>query len=273
MEKQSHMNSRLTPLLCALAVATAARADFPLEDMGSASLGLQYGLAFRGQNITDAIVPSYETIHTLSIAYAPVPYAALQAGIGLDAFDVETRNSVGFQGDFGLSPVFGLLLASPYFALDYLRVTGGSRFLFLNSEDEKGYRYSALVSNPYLGIAFSPSAYFDAEAGFRGHLVDGTMQGPGKTEKTFANDDIGRGYMTLTVKSPAEGAFLSLDLDMSPNFDADWSNGPREAQVGVSFGAILGGKANRAKSKESPGYFPAYSEMKDKQDKMSEEIE
>jgi hypothetical protein len=273
MEKQSHMNSRFAPLLCALAIASAAHADFPLEDMGSASLGIQYGLAFRGQDITAANVPSYETIHTLSIAYAPVPYIALQAGVGLDAFDVETRNAIGFQGDFGISPVFGVLMASPYFALDLLRVTGGARFLYLNSEDDKGYRYSALVANPYLGIAFSPSGYFDVEAGVRGHLVEGTMHGPGNTEGTFANDEIGRGYLTLTVKSPSEGAFLSLDLDMSPSVDSDWANGPREAQVGVSFGAILGGRVKPARAKDASGYFPGFSDMKDRQDKMAEEIE
>jgi hypothetical protein len=256
-----------------LALSAASRADFPIEDMDSKSLALQYGLAFRGQNITVANVPSHETIHTLSIAYAPAPYVALQAGVGLDAFDVETRNSIGFQGDFGISPLFGVVLSSPTFAQDFLRVSGGSRFLYLNSEDEKGFRYSALVSNPFLGIVFSPTRFFDFETGIRAHLVDGTMHGPNGSEQTFANEDIGRGYATFTVKSPADGAFLSLDLDMSPSIDTDWTNGPKEAQIGVSFGAILGGRAKPAKTKESPGYFPAYSEMKDKQDKMSEEIE
>lgn len=256
-----------------LALVTAARADFPIQDMDSKSLALQYGLAFRGQNITEALVPSHETIHALSIAYAPVPYVALQAGVGLNAFDVETRNAVGFQGDFGISPLFGIVLASPYFALDYLKATGGARFLYLNSEDDKGYRYSAFVSNPFLGLVFSPSGFFDLEAGVRAHLMEGTMHGPGNLERTFANDDIGRGYLTATVKSPADGVFLSFDVDMSPSVDSDWSRGPREAQVGVSFGVIMGGARKPARAKESPGYFPAYSEMKDKQDKMSEEIE
>jgi hypothetical protein len=275
MGTEMRLNMKSCPTLCAvmLALAAPARADFPIEDMGPRSLGIQYGLAFRGQNITSAIVPSHETLHLLSLAYAPVPYASIQAGIGIDAFDVETRNSVGFQGDFGISPAVGLVLATPYFAMDFLKGTGGIRALFLNSRNDQGYRYSAVVSNPFLGLVFSPSGYFDAEAGVRAHLMDGTMRGPGKVEQSFANDDIGRGYVTLTVKSPMDGAFLSVDLDMSPSIDADWTNGPQEAQVGISFGAILGGKAKPAKVKESPGYFPAYQEMKDKQDKMSEEIE
>lgn len=269
------MKASLLTLLFTLAVALvpAARADFPLEDMGPKSLGLQYGLAFRGQNITEAIVPSHETIHTLNLAYTPIPFVSLQAGIGLDAFDVETRNAIGFQGDYGISPVFGFVLATPYFAMDYLKATGGARFLYLNSEDEKGYRYSAFVSNPFMGLVFSPSGYFDLEAGVRGHLVEGTMNGPGNVEQPFANDDIGRGYITATVKSPADGAFLSLDVDMSPSVDSDWSRGPSEAQVGVSFGVIMGGRPRPVRTKETSGYFPAYSEMKDKQDKMSEEIE
>src|SRR6187549_3085400 len=98
MEKHLNMKSRLSPFGCAcaclLALAAAARADFPLQDMGPESLGLQYGLSFRGQNITDAKVPSHETIHTLSLAYTPIPFVSIQAGIGLDAFDVETRKAV-----------------------------------------------------------------------------------------------------------------------------------------------------------------------------------
>lgn len=273
MENRLNMKSCFATCAGLLAMATAAFADFPIQDMGPQSLGIRYGLAFRGQNITVENVPSHEIIHSLTLAYAPVPYASVQAGVGLDAFDVETRNGVGFQGDFGICPAFGIVLASPYFALDLLRGTGGARFLYMNSGDDKGFRYSAFISNPFLGVVFSPSPLFDLEAGIRAHFVDGIMRGPGGSERNFANDDIGRVYATFTVKSPAEGAFLSLDLDASPNVDTDWSQGPREAQIGISFGAILGGRAKPAKAADTPGYFPAYREMKEKQDRMSEEIE
>ncbi len=272
MDKHLNMKSLLITAASCLALASPAQAEFPTEDMGSQSLALQYGIAFRGQNITTANVPSHETIHSLYLAYAPVPYLSVEAGVGLDRFDVETRKSVGFQGDFGISPLFGFTLSSPYFAYDILRVAGGARFLYLNSEDDRSFRYSGLISNPFLGMLVSPSGFFDFEAGARAHLVDGTMSGPSGPSKAFANPDILRGYLTLTAKSPADGAFLSLDLDVGPSVTSDWSHGPREAQVGVSFGAILGGRTKPPRAKDTTGHFPAYSEMKDKQDKMAEEI-
>lgn len=255
-----------------LSMATAAHAAFPIEDMGSMSLGLQYGLAFRGQQITTADVPSHETLHSFSLAYTPIPYLSLEAGVGLDRFDVESSKSVSFHGEYGISPSFGLVAASPYFALDLVRVAAGYRGLYLNSEDDRGFRYSGFVSSPFLGLVVSPSGYFDFESGVRGHLLDGTMQGPGSPEQGFANGEIIRGYATFTVKSPAEGAFLSLDIDVSPAFNSNWANGPREAQVGVSFGAILGRQTKPEPVKDATGRFPAYSDMKEMQRKMAEEI-
>jgi hypothetical protein len=259
---------------CMLAMATATHAAFPTEDMGPMSLGLQYGLAFRGQNITSAAVPSHETLHSLSLAYAPIPYLSIEAGVGLDRFDVETVKSVGFQGEYGISPLFGLVLTSPYFALDLVRVAAGYRGLYLNSEDDRGFRYSGLISNPFLGVVVSPSGFIDIEAGARVHLIDGVMSGPSTSEEAFANGDALRAYATFTVKSPADGAFLSLDIDMSPAVTSDWSQGPREAQVGISFGALLGGKPKTINAKEptATGYFPAYSEMKETQRKMADEV-
>ncbi|MEO6096777.1 MAG: hypothetical protein ABIW76_14195 [Fibrobacteria bacterium] len=249
-----------------------ALAAFPTEDMGSMSLGLQYGFAFRGQNITAAAAPSHETIHTLSLAYAPIPYLSIEAGIGLDRFDVETSKSVRFDGEYGLSPLFGLVVKSPYFALDFVRIAAGYRGLYLNSEDDRGYRYSGTISSPFLGAVVSPSGFFDIEAGARGHIVDGAMSGPSTSEQVFANEEILRGYATFTVKSPTDGAFLSLDIDISPAFTSDWADGPREAQVGISFGAILGGQAKPEPAKDATGRFPAYSEMKETQRKMADEI-
>jgi hypothetical protein len=272
IEKQRDMKTLLITLASVIAMTTATRAEFPIEDMGSMSLGLQYGMAFRGQNITTAAVQSHETLHTLCLAYAPIPYLSLEAGLGLDRFDVEANKSVSFHGEYGISPLFGLVLTTPYFASDLIRVAAGYHGLYMNSEDDRGFRYSGLISNPFLGLVLSPSGYFDVEVGARGHFLEGQMQGPSSSELSFANGEILRGYAAFTVKSPADGAFLTLDVDMSPSVTTDWSHGPSEAQVGVSFGAILGGKPKPAKSKEPTGYFPAYSEMKDKQDKMSEEI-
>ena len=262
----------LKSLAIAAMLAAVSQAAFPTEDMDVSSLGLQYGLAFRGQNITHADVPSYETIHTLTLGYAPIPYVEAEAGIGLDQLTVQTTKSVGFRGDYGFSPSFGLALSSPYFA-DLARITGGVRTLYLNSEDAKGFRYSGFITNPFLGAVFSPSGYCDVEFGARMHLMDGTMQGPSGGEQPFANQDAFRGYLGVTLKSPTDRVFLTLDLDASPDLDSDWSHGPREAQVGVSFGAMLGWKKQSNAGQDSSAYFPDFPALKEKLKKMAGEVE
>ena len=259
-------------LAVTLAVAGVSRAEFPIQDMGPRSLGLQYGLTFRGQGITSANIPSHETVHCLRLGYAPIPFLALEAGLGLDKLTVDRNRSVQFRGEYGFSPTFGFTLVTPPL-FEILRLVGGSKALYLNSEDDRGFSYSGLISNPFLGAVVSPSGYFDIQAGGRLHLVDGTMRGPAGMESAFANQEVGRGYIAFTLKSPSEKAFLTLDLDFSPEIDMDWADGPREAAVGISFGTLLGWKTKTIQSKDSSAYFPDFPDMRERLRKMSEEIE
>jgi hypothetical protein len=235
-------------------------------------LGLQYGFAFRGQNITSHDIPSHEIIHAINLGYAPIPYLELEAGLGVDRLSVDRYNGMRFRGDYGLSPLFGGTLVSPPW-FDILRFTGGSRFLHFNSEDDRGYAYSGFVSSPFLSAIVSPSEYVDLEAGARGHRLDGTMNGPGGRKQTFSNREMVRGFVAITLKSPSEFAFFTLDADVSPAVDFDWTGGPREASIGVSFGTLLGWKAKSSETKSAPPYFPAYPEMKEKQKQMAEELQ
>ena len=255
-----------------LMMAPDLRAEFPVEDMGSHSLGIQYSLAFRGQNITEAAIPSHETLHLLSLAYAPVPYVSLEAGMGIDKLEVDASKQVRFAGDYGISPALGLSLFTPAL-LDLLRVTAGSKALFLNSKDAAGFRYSGWISNPFLGLLLTPSGYATVAAGARMVLLDGKMRAPAGSEEPFANENILRGYVAVTLKSPGDRAFLTLDVDMSPSVSTNWSEGPREASLGIAFGTALGRKARSSVSADSSRYFPAFPAMKAKQDKMAEEIE
>jgi hypothetical protein len=259
-------------LLLSLGLAASARAGFPWEDMASDRLGLQYGFAFRGQDITAKDVPSHEVLHALDLGYAPIPYLGIEAGLGVDKLSVDRYNGIRFRGDYGLSPRLGLALISPPL-FGMLRFAGGARVLYLNSEDERGYAYAGPVTSPFLSASLSPSGYFRAEAGARGHFIDGTMQAPGGSERSFANRETVRGFVSLTLRSPSESAFLTLDADISPAFDSDWSGGPRESSLGISFGTLLGGKAKSAEPKSAPPYFPAYPDLKERQNKMAEELE
>jgi hypothetical protein len=265
-----HTVARLLPIV--LGLLAVARAEFPLESMTPNRLGLQYGFAFRGQDITSKDVPSHEILHTLSLGYAPIPYLDIEAGIGADQLSVDRYNGARFSGGYGLAPLFGATLASPAL-FEMLRITGGGRFLYFNSEDDRNYAYSGWVSSPFLSAVFSPSGYFDLEAGARGHLINGDMQGPSGQKQTYSNRETVRGFVAFTLKSPSDYAFLTVDADFSPAADPDWSNGPREASIGVSFGTLLGWKAKSQEPKPSPQYFPAYPEMKERQKKMAEELE
>lgn len=259
-----------------LVILGAAHAQFPVQDMDGRTLGLAYTFGLRGQTITDARVPSHEVLHQASLAYAPLPYVALQAGVGMERFSVEPHGQTRFRGDFGFSPALGIALFSPFFAADYLRGTAGATTLFLGSEDGRGYRYSASVGNPFLGLIVSPTIFLDVTVGARLHLMDGTMRAPREgTGNSFANNEIARGYLALNLKTPFERAFLNVDFDFSPTVDMDWSDGPREASLAVSFGTLLGwkGKSKAKQETDKPIYFPAYPEMKDRQKKMAEELE
>ena len=262
--------TRILPLLAALAVA--ARAEFPLDAMAPNRLGIQYGFAFRGQDITSRDVPSHEIIHTLDLGYAPIPYLEFEAGLGIDRFSVDRYGGARFTGDYGLAPSFGVIAASPSL-LGLVRISGGGRFLYLDSEDDRGYAYSGFVSSPFLSVILSPSAYFNAEAGARGHMIAGSMQGPAGPARDFSNRETVRGFVSLTVKSPSEFAFFTLDADFSPSAEADWSGGPREASIGVSFGTLLGWKTKPAETKAAPTYFPAYPDLKERQKKMAEDLQ
>src|SRR4051812_11870058 len=142
-----HTVTRLSPIV--LGLLAVARAEFPLESMAPNRLGLQYGFAFRGQDITSKDVPSHEILHTLSLGYAPIPYLAIEAGIGADQLSVDRYNGARFSGGYGLAPLFGATLASPAL-FEVLRITGGGRFLYFDSEDDRNFAYSGWVSSPFL---------------------------------------------------------------------------------------------------------------------------
>jgi hypothetical protein len=99
------------------------------------------------------------------------------------------------------------------------------------------------------------------------------MEGPAGRTQAFSNREMVRAFVAITLKSPSEFAFFTLDADFSPSVDADWTGGPREASIGVSFGTLLGWKPKPAETQSAPPYFPAYPEMKERQKKMAEELQ
>jgi hypothetical protein len=94
-----------------------------------------------------------------------------------------------------------------------------------------------------------------------------------KDSYDFSNRNLYRAYGTLTLHSPSDGAYLSLDGDLSPKVSNAWSGGPLEASMGISVGVILHSPTHKKEKSIQSAHFPVYKEMKEKQEKMREEIE
>ncbi len=252
-----------------------SQAQFPIQSMGHERLGLAYNLMASGQNITRQNVPSQQMAHQLAVGYAPIPYVGLILGLGIARFETEPSNSAGaFRGKNGLSPTAALQLATPAFLRGVLRVTADLSVQYLSSEDNQSLNYNAMVVDPALGLQLSPLGFLDLRLGGRLHMVDGHIDLPrSNASSTFANGTTGRGYIGFLVKTPAEGAFFAVDLDFSPETDANWSHGPVEATVRASIGTVLGWRSREPKVVPRNPYFPNYKELKDRQEQMSDELQ
>jgi hypothetical protein len=246
----------------------------PSQDFSRTSLCLEYKGLLRGQYITEKDAASHESIHMLYFHYAPAQYVVISVGFGAEQFSVEPNAGVHFQGNYGFSPSAGLSLFSPFFFYEILRISCGATMVYLNSEDNSHYVYRGPVVDPYVGFIFSAAKSVDLGIGCRGHLIFGKMENTQTgISYDFSNRNMLRGYASFTLHSPAEGAFLTLDCDLSPKVSDKWVGGPLEASLGISVGAILRAPAKQKKTDIESSYFPAYKEMKEKRKKMAEEIE
>ncbi len=258
-------------LVTALAISSAL-AQYPMQDMNRRTLGVAVNGGFRGQNITSSNVQSHEIMPMLDLSYAPASWALLSLGLGYDRFRVDTYQGHKFNGKFGFAPQAGLYLYSPAFAKEMLRVTGGVVNLFMSCEDSFDYAYYGMITNPFAGLIFSPARYVDLGLGLRNHMIYGNSRTPGvRADAYFENQEI-RTYFNLLVHSPDELVYLAMDLDRSPDMGRDWSKGPDEASIHLSIGFLLGWSDNKVKTKRAPVYFPEYGEVKDLEDRMSEDL-
>jgi len=268
--------SSAVAMVCGLLLASAfeARAQFPAQDMGPTRLGVAYEFLLQGQDITRENVGSEQVLHGLKLGYAPVPYVTVGLGMGISRFETSPYGAGRFEGEYGFCPSFFLDLASPGFLQNIVRATLGVNALYLSSEDKNGLNYSAFIVDPSLGLKISALTYLDIDFGGRLHLVEGTIQSrSGTTNQSFSNGEAVRGYGAITLKSPYERVFIRFEGDVSPGFDANWSNGPIESSLRLTVGGILGWKGKQqAVARPSP-YFPNYREMKARQDVLVDEIE
>lgn len=266
------MKRILTIALAVLLAAAFVQAGIPVQDMGLKVLGAEYSAAMRGATITDAVVPSHERFQLFMIHYAPVPYALISCGAGGSRFSVNEYRQTSFDGNYGLTPAFGLALFTPRFAKHAVSITVGIKTLYLNSPGDHAIRYRGFVVNPSGGLKLSLGRFVDWELGAMGHFIYGTTDNDGE-ETRFSNNEIVRGYTEITLHDAALGVFLTGHFDASPEVGTDWSQGPSEATLGLSVGIMLSpDREYRATEDRNSRWFPRLKKMREEQKKMVDEI-
>ena len=266
---------QITSAFLLIIAAQALFAKPPVRYMSQYTLGIEYSAAYRGQLITEQEVNGLERMHILKIHYSPFEFVQFYLGGGADRFEVEyPAKNIHFDGNYGFSPALGLTLNSPALVREILRASLNFDMLYLNSEDDRDYKYSGAILDPSLGVIIHAGRLIDIEAGVKGHFIAGTMQQPGSdAEFDFSNSENIRGYSNFTLCSP-NGAFAQVNFDVSPKAEKELEDGPVEMTLGFSIGVLITqDMTNRELREKSSKYFPGFEDMKEKEEKMGEEID
>jgi hypothetical protein len=251
--------------------SSALSAGIPVGCMTSSSIGIEYDGIMSGQIITRANVTSHLNAHYLTIRYTPLRLLLVSLGIGGTRFATDAYDSTRFTGNAGISMNGGIALYSPDF-FSLLRITGGIEGYALNSSKD-GYRYTAGLANPYLGLIVLAGTLVDIQIGVKGHLVYGKMSAPGVDDgRTFGNTTYPRGFGSITLHSVNSGAYATLGLDASQKLDRDWSDGPREAALSLQVGYIIRDLFNAGARGKKSASEANFDKMKEHQDKMAEQM-
>lgn len=272
--------NKIIPLFAAIAIfSTLCYAGTPVQNMSSHSLALDYSGLWRGETITKQEVGAHENAHLFSLRYAPFPYLLLSAGLGMSSYSVDANGTDAthktyYKGEFGLAPSFGINAFTPYLFPKILRVTAEAKGYYMNSTDEtESYGYSGLFATGDAGLIFSIGSSVDVEIGGRGLIILGEMQKKGDSVLGFSNNEPVRGYLSVTVQTPLEGGYITLDFDASPNISGDWSAGPAESSIGITAGVVLRGRTAAEKLKPADEKnFPNYKNLENKADTLRKEL-
>jgi hypothetical protein len=266
------MKHSILAVMAVWAFTTFSLAGLPVQDFSLTSIGIDYTGLWRGETITERTVPAHENTHHIGICYSPVKYAAFSLGLGIANYTVDTVGLTQFKGTPGISPSFGLSLYTPMIGT-ILKFAAHARGYYLYCENKSGsHQYSGPFLSPSVGPVFSITDKLDIEAGARGLLIFGEMSRSGEsTASYFSNNDRVRGYLSVILHSPFEGAYCVLDFDASPSTEMDWENGPFESSISLKLGFILR-TDKRFKKTATGSTYPAYEDLKKKLDDMEKEM-
>jgi hypothetical protein len=149
-----------------------------------------------------------------------------------------------------------------------------AEFLYLNSSDTAGYRYSGPILDPAASLTFRITPVVNVDLGMRWHIINGTMTGEkAGTDQPFSNADYQRFYLVLCAVSPW-GAYGQVDFAASKAAISNhFNDGLQGAALGFRIGVLLDYKKTNAKiSERNSAYFPEYDKMKKRQDAMEEDL-
>jgi hypothetical protein len=272
MTRGTFMKHSISGFMAICALSAISFAGLPVQDFSLSSIGIDYTGLWRGETITKSTVPAHENTHHIGLCYSPVKYAAVSLGLGIANYTVDTVGLTQFKGTLGLSPSFGLDGYTPMIGT-ILRIAVHANGYYLNCENKsKSHLYSGPFVTPSAGVVFSVAEKLDLEAGARGLLIFGEMSRSGEsTASYFSNNNRVRGYCTVILHSPYEGAYCVLDFDASPSTEMDLSNGPFESSISLMLGFILR-TDKRFKKTTTGSTYPAYDELKKKLDDMEKEM-
>jgi hypothetical protein len=264
----------LLTLLMTFAQLHSVHAKSPVRYMNKYTLGIEYCAALRGQLITEAEVNALERMHVLKFHYSPFELVQFYVGAGLDRLEVEyepTRKH--FDGNYGISPAGGLSLNSPALVRKMLRITANLDLQYLNTKDDKEYKYSGLVLDPSGGILFHAGRLVDIEAGVMGHFIDGWMEDPGENKFLFSNAENLRGYFSFSLCSPV-GAFAQIGINASQKTTRDFEEGPIDAAVCLSLGILISQDIeSRTILERTNQYFPDFEKVKKREKDMKKDMD
>lgn len=266
------MKHSISGFMAICALSATSFAGLPVQDFSLSSIGIDYTGLWRGETITKSTVPAHENTHHIGLCYSPAKYVAFSLGLGIANYTVDTVGLTQFKGTPGLSPSFGLDGYTPMIG-NFLRMAVHAKGYYLNCENKsKSHLYSGPFVTPSAGAVFSAAEKLDLEAGARGLLILGEMSRAGEsTASYFSNNERVRGYLTVILHSPYEGAYCVLDFDASPSIQSDLSNGPFESSISLMLGFILR-TDKRFKKTTTGSTYPAYDELKKKLDDMEKEM-
>lgn len=264
------MNRLIQTVSAVLLAGIPLAAGIPVQNMNSSTLGIEYSGFVSGQFLEEDEVESSIVSHMFRLQYSPAPLVRFSLGVGSSRLGLENVNT-DFSGNPGISVMAGAAFHIPK-VHELVSLTGGVESYYLSSAGGE-MRSVALLHTPFAGLIVHLGRYTDLELGGEYLILDKQIKISDATT-SYRNPGDVRFYGSLTLHDPLSGVYLSGGVSASESLSDAWKeSGPYESSVWFQFGIIL--KQDREferTEQEIRRYFPNYEKLKEKQEKMAEEI-